>query len=83
MAGNEKRRKVRGTTAALDTMHIVIGIVITLVISFRGKSAPVSVTVGEEGQAEGGSLPEDAEAGTEENGAVESEGDAPSTGDEI
>ena len=36
MAGNEKRRKVRGTTAALDTMHIVIGIVIVLlaVISF-------------------------------------------------
>ena len=64
-------------------LQIVIGIVITLVISFRGKSAPVSVTVGEEGQAEGGSLPEDAEAGTEENGAVESEGDAPSTGDEI
>ena len=36
MAGNEKRRKVRGTTVALDTMHIVIGIVIVLlaVISF-------------------------------------------------
>ncbi|MBE5971761.1 MAG: hypothetical protein E7246_04455 [Lachnoclostridium sp.] len=30
MAGNEKRRKVRGTTAALDTMHILIGIVIVL-----------------------------------------------------
>ncbi len=36
MAGNEKRRKVRGTTVALDTMHIVIGIVIVLmaVVSF-------------------------------------------------
>lgn len=36
MAGNEKRRKVRGTTMALDTMHIVIGIAIVLmaVISF-------------------------------------------------
>lgn len=36
MAGNEKRRKVRGTTAALDTMHIVIGIAIVLmaVVSF-------------------------------------------------
>ena len=32
MAGNEKRRKVRGTTAALDTMHIVI--VLLAVISF-------------------------------------------------
>ncbi len=30
MAGNEKRRKVRGTTAALDTMHIVVGIAIVL-----------------------------------------------------
>ena len=36
MAGNEKRRKVRGTTVALDTMHIVIGIAIVLmaVVSF-------------------------------------------------
>ncbi len=36
MAGNEKRRKVRGTTMALDTMHIVIGIAIVLmaVVSF-------------------------------------------------
>ena len=36
MAGNEKRRKVRGTTAALDMMHIVIGIVIVFmaVVSF-------------------------------------------------
>ena len=36
MAGNEKKRKVRGTTVALDTMHIVIGIVIVLmaVVSF-------------------------------------------------
>ena len=34
MAGNEKRRKVRGTTMALDTMHIVIGIVIVLLAVF-------------------------------------------------
>lgn len=36
MAGNEKRRKVRGTTMVLDTMHIVIGVAIVLmaVISF-------------------------------------------------
>ncbi len=36
MAGNETRRKVRGTTMALDTMHIVIGIAIVImaVISF-------------------------------------------------
>ncbi len=36
MAGNEKRRKVRGTTMALDTMHIIIGIAIVLmaVVSF-------------------------------------------------
>lgn len=36
MAGNEKRRKVRGTTMALDTLHIVIGIAIVLmaVVSF-------------------------------------------------
>ncbi|MBQ2425240.1 MAG: hypothetical protein II263_01905, partial [Lachnospiraceae bacterium] len=32
MAGNEKRRKVRGTTVALDTMHIVIGIAIVLMV---------------------------------------------------
>lgn len=30
MAGNEKRRKVRGTTTALDTMHIVVGAAIVL-----------------------------------------------------
>lgn len=36
MAGNEKKRKVRGTTMALDTLHIVIGIAIVLmaVVSF-------------------------------------------------
>ena len=28
MAGNDKRRKVRGTTMALDTMHIIIGILV-------------------------------------------------------
>lgn len=30
MAGNEKRRKVKGTTMALDTMHIVVGIAIVI-----------------------------------------------------
>lgn len=36
MAGNDKRRKARGTTMALDTMHIVIGILVVLmaVVSF-------------------------------------------------
>lgn len=36
MAGNESRRKVRGTTMALDTMHIVIGIAVVIMaaISF-------------------------------------------------
>ena len=36
MAGNENRRKVRGTTMALDTMHIVIGIAVVVMaaISF-------------------------------------------------
>lgn len=33
MAGNDKRRKVRGTSMALDTMHIVIGIVIVIMAS--------------------------------------------------
>jgi uncharacterized protein (TIRG00374 family) len=48
-------------------LQIVIGIVITLVISFRGKSAPVSVAVGEETRAEGGSLEESERGGAEEN----------------
>lgn len=36
MAGKDKRRKARGTTMALDTMHIVIGILVVLmaVVSF-------------------------------------------------
>lgn len=36
MAGNDKRRKPRGTTMALDTMHIIIGILIVVMaaISF-------------------------------------------------
>lgn len=36
MSGNERRRKVRGESMALDTLHIIIGIavVIMAVISF-------------------------------------------------
>ena len=36
MAGNDRRRKVRGTSMALDTMHIIIGIAIVIMatISF-------------------------------------------------
>ena len=64
-------------------LQIVIGIVITLVISFRGKSAPVPVNVGADGTAEGGSLEEGAEASAEESDAPESEGDTPPTGDEV
>ncbi|MCI7795979.1 MAG: hypothetical protein MR528_06730 [Lachnospiraceae bacterium] len=30
MAGNERRRKVRGESMALDTMHIVIGIAVVI-----------------------------------------------------
>ena len=33
MAGRDNRRKVRGTSMALDTMHIVIGIVIVVMAS--------------------------------------------------
>ena len=33
MAGIDKRRKVRGTSMALDTMHIVLGIVIVIMAS--------------------------------------------------
>ena len=33
MAGNDKRRKVRGTSMALDTMHIIIGIVVVIMAS--------------------------------------------------
>jgi uncharacterized protein (TIRG00374 family) len=72
-------------------LQIVIGIVITLVISFRGKSAPVSVAVGEETRAEGGSLEESerggAEESTEENAegkeSAQNGGDIPPTGDEV
>lgn len=36
MAGNESRRKVRGMTMAIDTMHIIIGIAVVIMaaISF-------------------------------------------------
>ncbi len=30
MAGNDRRRKARGTSMALDTMHIVIGILVVI-----------------------------------------------------
>ena len=33
MAGNDRRRKVRGTSMALDTMHIIIGIVVVVMAS--------------------------------------------------
>jgi hypothetical protein len=72
-------------------LQIVIGIVITLVISFRGKSAPVSVAVGEETRAEGGSLEESERGGAEESAEENAEGkesaqnggDTLPTGDEV
>ena len=33
MAGKDRRRKVRGTSMALDTMHIIIGIAIVIMAS--------------------------------------------------
>ena len=33
MAGNDRRRKVRGTSMALDTMHIIIGIGVVVMAS--------------------------------------------------